>query len=250
MDAGGRGEEVVAYGGLDDFGESDRELVGSGVARVDEAAEVYFASAGAPGPCEDGADGSPAGADGKEIGGGEVASLEPGEPLCADAVRVGIDEGAVAQSLGGGANVALGAGLERVDGVAYRGAQPSVDERVVVVQVVGVEREDPCAVDERGAGDNVRERESVETARYGGELKGDNAARAEPGAKGVLVGELHAEAVGGADAVDAPAPFLVYNATTPGSWERSKRISTVSQSLSALGPVTSMGSRSRSQPLA
>jgi hypothetical protein len=121
--------------------------VGPGVARVDEASEVDLASTGAPGPREDGPDGSLAGALGVEVGGGEVVSLEPGEPLCADAVRVGTDE-AVAQQLGGGVDASLGVGRERVDGVAYRRAQPSVAKTGVVVQVVGVEREDPRAVDE------------------------------------------------------------------------------------------------------
>ena len=55
----------------------------------------------------------------------------------------------------------------------------------------------------------MREGESVEAAGDGGELKGDDTARAEPGAQGVLVGDVHAEAIFGADAVDALAPFLV-----------------------------------------
>ena len=121
VDAGGRGEEVVANGGLDDLGKGDGERMGPGVARVEEASEVDLASTGAPGPREDGPDGSLVGALGVEVGGGEVARLEPGEPLCADAVRVGTDE-AAAEQLGGGVDASLGVGVERVDGVAYRRA--------------------------------------------------------------------------------------------------------------------------------
>ena len=58
VDAGGRGEEVVANGGLDDFGKGDGERMGPGVARVEEASEVDLASTGAPRPREDGPDGS------------------------------------------------------------------------------------------------------------------------------------------------------------------------------------------------
>ena len=59
----------------------------------------------------------------------------------------------------------------------------AVDERAVVVRRVGPERENPCAVDEGSASDDVRERKGVDAARDGCELKGDDAARAEPGAQ-------------------------------------------------------------------